>query len=124
MTFPLQVSYVWSGASPVSVGELAINDYMFISQTVGSGNITSKLGTSQPQSSSSNIPIFLSGCQSSLYMEFTFSRTIGYYFMRTYFPLMIITASSWVSFWLVRTPAGGEIVARVGLGITCCLGEN
>ena len=34
---------------------------------------------------------------------------------------MIIVTSSWVSFWLVKTPAGGEIVARVGLGITCCL---
>ena len=28
---------------------------------------------------------------------------------------------SWISFWLVKTKAGGEIVARVGLGITCCL---
>ena len=38
-------------------------------------------------------------------------------------PLLLIVASSWVSFWLVKTPAGGEIVARVGLGITCCLGK-
>ena len=43
---------------------------------------------------------------------------------RTYFPLIIIVSSSWVSFWLVNTPAGGEIVARVGLGITCCLGND
>ena len=43
--------------------------------------------------------------------------------LRTYFPLIIIVASSWVTFWLVSTPAGGEIVARVGLGITCCLGN-
>ena len=43
--------------------------------------------------------------------------------LRTYFPLIIIVASSWVTFWLVNTPAGGEIVARVGLGITCCLGK-
>ena len=49
------------------------------------------------------------------------SRTLGFYFLRTYFPLVIIVTSSWVSFWLVKTPAGGEIVARVGLGITCCL---
>ena len=50
-------------------------------------------------------------------------RTLGFYFLRTYFPLLLIVASSWVSFWLVKTPAGGEIVARVGLGITCCLGK-
>ena len=48
----------------------------------------------------------------------------GYISPRTYFPLIIIVSSSWVSFWLVNTPAGGEIVARVGLGITCCLGKT
>ena len=55
-------------------------------------------------------------------LEFVLQRTLGFYFLRTYFPLVLIVASSWVSFWLVKTPAGGEIVARVGLGITCCLG--
>ena len=55
-------------------------------------------------------------------LEFILQRTLGFYFLRTYFPLVLIVASSWVSFWLVKTPAGGEIVARVGLGITCCLG--
>ena len=64
-----QVQYVWSGAVPVSVSELAINDYTFLSQTVGRSNITSKLGS-----------------KSSLYIEFTFSRTLGYYFMREIYP--------------------------------------
>ena len=54
-------------------------------------------------------------------MKFLFSRTLGYYFLRTYFPLTIIVMCSWVSFCLVKTQYGGEIVARVGLGITCCL---
>ena len=39
-----EVKYVWSGSVPVSVSELAINDYMFVSQTVGRSNITTKLG--------------------------------------------------------------------------------
>ena len=40
----IQVNYVWSGPDPVSVSELAINDYMFVSQKVGRDNITTKLG--------------------------------------------------------------------------------
>ena len=64
-----QVKYVWSGAVPVSVSELAINDYTFLSQAVGRSNITTKLGS-----------------KSSLYIEFTFTRTLGYYFMREIYP--------------------------------------
>ena len=44
----MQVTYVWAGESPVSVGQLAINDYKFISQTFGRGNITNKLAKLNP----------------------------------------------------------------------------
>ena len=99
-----EVQYSWTGVSAVSIDELAINDYTLMGHSQGSTNITTKLGL-----------------RSVLTLQFDLSRTLGFYFLRTYCPLMIIVTSSWVSFWLVKTPAGGEIVARVGLGITCCL---
>ena len=102
-----ELMYEWSGDAPVSIDQLAINDYTFTGLETGVRNMSSKLGH-----------------HSVLSVQFRLSRTLGFYFLRTYFPLMIIVTSSWVSFWLVRTPAGGEIVARVGLGITCCLGEH
>ena len=116
-----QVEYQWTGPSPVTIGELAINDYSLVQHTSGYRNSSSKLGirsvltcAKDIQFKTLSIPCFR--------LEFILQRTLGFYFLRTYFPLILIVASSWVSFWLVRTPAGGEIVARVGLGITCCLG--
>ena len=101
-----EVLYRWTDDAPVSIDQLAINDYTFDGLETGVRNMSSKLGV-----------------QSVIFVQFNLSRTLGFYFLRTYFPLMLIVASSWVSFWLIRTPSGGEIVARVGLGITCCLGK-
>jgi len=98
-----EIEYSWT-KNPVEVEEFALADYVLMDYSVSKKNMTSKIGE-----------------QSIIFLHFQFSRTIGYYFLRTYFPLTIIVMCSWVSFWLVKTKSGGEIVARVGLGITCCL---
>ena len=91
----MQVRYVWSGAVPVSLSELAINDYMFVSQTVGSSNITTKLGNHFTSIYWTNNTAHLTaGSKSSLYIEFTFSRTLGYYLMREIYPDTAVTRSS------------------------------
>ena len=38
-----------------------------------------------------------------IFVQFTFQRTLGFYFLQIYIPLTIIVMSSWVSFWLVKT---------------------
>lgn len=43
------------------------------------------------------------GNKSVIYLEFTFQRTLGFYFLQIYVPLTIIVMSSWVSFWLIKT---------------------
>ena len=79
----------------MSVSELAINDYMFVSQTVGSSNITTKLGNHFTTIYWINNAAYLTaGSQSSLYIEFTFSRTLGYYLMREIYPYTAVTRSS------------------------------
>ena len=41
--------------------------------------------------------------RSVIFVQFTFQRTLGFYFLQIYIPLTIIVMSSWVSFWLVKT---------------------
>ena len=41
----VQVEYQWTGPSPVTIGELAINDYSLVQHTSGYRNSSSKLGT-------------------------------------------------------------------------------
>ena len=43
------------------------------------------------------------GNKSVIFINFTFDRTLGFYFLQIYIPLTIIVMSSWVSFWLVKT---------------------
>ena len=98
-----EIQYKWT-EDPIEVDEYALGDFILVDFITGNRNVTSKIGK-----------------QSVISVKFRFSRTLSDHFLRTYFPLIIIVMCSWVSFWLVRTKYGGEIVARVGLGITCCL---
>ena len=59
--------------------------------------------------------------RSVIFVQFTFQRTLGFYFLQIYIPLTIIVMSSWVSFWLVKTEKGGEVPARTALGATTVL---
>ena len=79
------VVYSWTSPQPVSIGELSINDFILLDYKHGYRNVTTKLGI-----------------RSALSLEFHLGRTFGFYFLRTYFPLILIVFCSWVSFWLVR----------------------
>ena len=48
------------------------------------------------------------GNKSVIFINFTFDRTLGFYFLQIYIPLTIIVMSSWVSFWLVKTNQVGS----------------
>lgn len=50
-------------------------------------------------------------------MTFVFTRRIGHYLTRVYFPAILIVLMSWLSFFVDRS----SIPARVSLGITTVL---
>ena len=66
--------------------ELSLAQYAMINWTYGSGVHTMRRGN-----------------RSVIFVQFTFQRTLGFYFLQIYIPLTIIVMSSWVSFWLVKT---------------------
>ena len=69
--------------------ELSLAQYVMINWTYGTGN------TGMDSSRRAN--------RSVIFVQFTFQRTLGFYFLQIYIPLTIIVMSSWVSFWLVKT---------------------
>ena len=75
-----EIEYNWT-ENPIEVVEFALADYILMNYVVTSRNISSKNGE-----------------QSIISVKFLFSRILGYYFLRTYFPLTIIVMYSWVSF--------------------------
>merc|ERR1712032_734575 len=58
---------------------------------------------------------------SSVQLNFVFKRQTGFFLLQIYTPLTLIVFCSWVSFWLVKTEAGGEVPARTALGATTVL---
>lgn len=107
--------------------ELSLAQYVMINWTYGTGNT----GMDSRRAN-----------RSVIFVQFTFQRTLGFYFLQIYIPLTIIVMSSWVSFWLVKTNQvshrywislhfkyqscnilfkGQEIPARTGLGATSAL---
>ena len=52
-----------------------------------------------------------------IFVQFTFQRTLGFYFLQIYIPLTIIVMSSWVSFWLVKT-SQVSLYQRLDIDIT------
>ena len=68
--------------------ELSLAQYVMINWTYGTGNT----GVDSRRAN-----------RSVIFVQFTFQRTLGFYFLQIYIPLTIIVMSSWVSFWLVKT---------------------
>ena len=66
--------------------ELSLAQYVMINWTYGTGTHSMRRGN-----------------RSVIFVQFTFQRTLGFYFLQIYIPLTIIVMSSWVSFWLVKT---------------------
>ena len=66
--------------------ELSLAQYVMINWTYGAGLHSMRRGN-----------------RSVIFVQFTFQRTLGFYFLQIYIPLTIIVMSSWVSFWLVKT---------------------
>ena len=46
---------------------------------------------------------------SVVYLDLLFERQTGFFLLQIYTPLTLIVFCSWVSFWLVKTEAVGEI---------------
>ena len=91
--------------------ELSLAQYVMINWTYGHSLVSMRRGNRSGSSSFIDINIVMSSyvystqfvCRSVIFVQFTFQRTLGFYFLQIYIPLTIIVMSSWVSFWLVKT---------------------
>ena len=100
---PADVKYIWA-KSPLSMGKIRLSQHALVNWTFGSSST-----------------YFKNGNRSTIFLKFQFKRTLGFYLLQLYIPLIIIVMSSWVSFWLVRTEQGKETPARTGLVGSCTL---
>ena len=91
--------------------ELSLAQYVMINWTYGHSLVSMRRGNRSVSSSFIDINIVMSSyvystqfiSRSVIFVQFTFQRTLGFYFLQIYIPLTIIVMSSWVSFWLVKT---------------------
>ena len=95
--------YAW-GDTPLSMGNITLAQHSLVNWTYGS-----------------DFTYFKNENHSTIFLKFQFKRTIGFYLLQIYVPLMITVLSSFVSFWLVRTGQGKETPARTGLVGSCTL---
>ena len=90
--------------------ELSLAQYVMINWTYGHSLVSMRRGNRSGVSSIIDINLVMViiystqfVCRSVIFVQFTFQRTLGFYFLQIYIPLTIIVMSSWVSFWLVKT---------------------
>ena len=91
----------------MTVDKLAINDYQL--EEVGHSNTTAATQLGPRSVLRLEIQVscdWSSCCRPLIGWLLQLRRTLGAHLLRTYCPLVLIVASSWLSFWLVSTPAG------------------
>ena len=91
----------------MTVDKLAINDYQLEAVSHSNTTAATQLGPRSVLRLEIQVGCDWSSCCRPLIgWLLQLRRTLGAHLLRTYCPLVLIVASSWLSFWLVSTPAG------------------